>query len=434
MIINFELYEESNQKQKIACICDYCGSEFQRLKHNLQRSRKHIIKDSCSNVICVQKKRVEVNQLLFGVSNPFQNELIKQKIEKKNLDNFGVSNAMQSSIIKEKHKKSIQEKYKVDNVFKLKNVKSKYSKKFTLQVPEFMQTCIDNSANHYDKTQLEIQNWLNSFGFNFKSNRDLIVGREIDLYDENKKLAIEYCGLHWHHEFSPEPRDNNYHFNKYKGCLDKGVQLLTIFSDEWEKREKQCKSHIKAILGIFDKRIYARKCKIKELDKAIGRQFFADNHIQGANSLGIVFFGLIYEDELMGVMSLGRHNRQYNNLVLDRLCFKDGVQVVGGASRLFNCCVRWARANNYTDILSFSDNRWSLGKVYGAMNFRLELESRADYSYVDVKRPNERISKQSQKKSETGCPANIREIDWAHHAGLARIWDCGKKRWIYSLN
>ena len=42
------------------------------------------------------------------------------------------------------------------------------------------------------------------------------------------------------------------------------------------------------------------------------------------------------------------------------------------------------------------------------------------------------MSKQSQKKSNTGCQ-NMTEHQWALEHGLARIWDCGKKRWIIDI-
>jgi hypothetical protein len=300
-----------------------------------------------------------------------------------------------------------------------------------------MNTCVSNfgvfPANHYGKKQQDIREWLNSFGFNFQSNRSLIPGKEIDLYDPNTSVAIEYCGLYWHHECSPEPRPRQYHYFKHQECLKNNIQLLTIFSDEWETKEKQCKSHIKSLLGIKDRRLYGRQCEVMQIDKNQSRLFFDEYHIQGSNRLGLVFFGLFYEKELVGAVSLGRHNRQYGNLVLDRLCFKDGVQIVGGASKLFSHCIGWGRTNGFSDIISFSDNRWSIGKVYQAMKFNIDKEYGPDYSYVNIKSPKARISKQSQKKSNNGCPPDITESAWTLQNGLSKIWDCGKKRWIFNL-
>jgi len=465
-------FEEASKKAKIVCQCDYCGNVFDRLKNNILRSWQHIKSDSCSDKKCIQKKRVKTNKLVFGTDNAFQNKEIKDKIAKTNLEAFGVENPMQNARIKEKQNKTCRERYGTDNVFQNSDIKDKikkiiqdkygasnptqnkdiknkqeqtlmsiYGVSHALQDPELrkkaMDTCVANfgkfPANNYGKTQKSIEEWLNSFGFNFSSTRKLIPGFEIDIYDDDRKLGIEYCGLHWHHEFSSASRNNKYHHNKYKKCLEQGVQLLTIFSDEWEKRELQCKGHIKSILGINDTRLYARKCIVEEIDKEVGRRFFSDYHIQGKNNLGVVFFGLFHDSELIGVMSLGRHNRQVNALVLDRLCFKHGFQITGGASKLFSKCVSWAKDRGHTEIISFSDNRWSLGKVYLALNFEMVKDYNPDYSYVDIKKPNERISKQSQKKGVVNCPEGMTEYDWAHARGLARIWDCGKKRWLFNI-
>jgi hypothetical protein len=106
------------------------------------------------------------------------------------------------------------------------------------------------------------------------------------------------------------------------------------------------------------------------------------------------------------------------------MCFKPNIQVVGGASKLL------ASLRGDQPIISWSDNRWSQGNVYKEMGFTLGQELPQDYSYVDLKKPYRRISKQSQKKSNTNCPTSLTERQWCAERGLARIWDCGKKRWI----
>jgi hypothetical protein len=168
------------------------------------------------------------------------------------------------------------------------------------------------------------------------------------------------------------------------------------------------------------------------IERQILTKFCDDYHIQGHNNLGIFFCGLFYNDELIGIMSLGRHHRG-NGITLDRLCFKDGVQVIGGSGKLFKQCILWAKDKGYKKIITWSDNRWSFGRVYEKIGFKLDKILSSDYSYVNIKLPYQRISKQSQKKSNTLCPSNITERDWSMQNGLARIWDCGKKRWLYNL-
>ena len=470
MILDNVFFEKAKMKDKIPCKCDYCDCVFERTKNNLIRSMQHTNIVSCDNKICVQKKRTITINKLFGVNNAFQSKIIQEKIVQKNMINFGCENPMQNEIVKKKQEKTVEEKYGkknvfankdiqikikefwektegVDNPFKLEKFQKKqrktmenlYDAPFALQNKNLMKKAMDaaelsEGKNIYGKIQNEIKDWLNSFGFNFKTSRKIIIGSEIDLYDEKKNLAIEYCGLYWHNELSLEPRLKNYHYKKYKYCLEKGIQLITIFSDEWQYKELQCKSHIKSMLGVNEKRIYARNCEVKEIDKLQGRKFFDDYHIQGRNKLGFVFYGIHYQNELIGVISLGQHNRNKNSCVLDRLCFKDGVQITGGASKLFSRCVEWAKLNGYKEVISFSDNRWSLGKVYLALNFELDKEYGPDYSYVNVKKSEKRLSKQSQKKSSTNCPKELTESQWAKQRDLAKIWDCGKKRWKFTIN
>lgn len=501
MIKDIPKFEESSKKLKIDCFCDYCGILFQRTISNLERSYKHLKKDSCDNKECVQKKKKEIFNLKYGcdnpfqskevkqkiidsnlkkygvvnpaqnenirnkqkktclekygAENPFQSETVKEKIKEKNLLLYGVENSFQRKEVQEKQKGTLRKKYKVDHYSKTNEYKEKiintnlerYGVEQTLSSPvvqeKIKQTNIEKygspyPSHKYGKTQDEIKDWLNGFGFSFSSDYEVLENKEIDLLDKNLKIGIEYCGLYWHNESSPEPRDHNYHINKYKNCLKKDIQLLTIFEDEWKFRQDQCKSHIKSVLGISSKKIFARKCEIKEIKREEAKSFFDSYHIQGSNKLGLVFFGLFFEDVLCAVMSLGRHNRQLDvskkEITLDRLCFKDGVRIVGGASKLFSKCLEWAKNNNYKKIISFSDNRWSLGNVYKKMGFVLEKEYGPDYSYVLTNNPRKRLSKQSQKKSMTECPEGLTEHVWALQRGLARIYDCGKKRWVFELN
>ena len=214
------------------------------------------------------------------------------------------------------------------------------------------------------------------------------------------------------------------------------VEGMIFFSDEWNSRKDQCQNFIKAHNKVYSKKIHGRKCEVKEIQSEEAKKFFSQHHIQGRNNLGVVFFGLFYENELIGAMSLGRHSRQIseNRIVLDRFCVADGIHIQGGATKLFSRCVEWAKSRKYDEIISFSDNRLTDGHLYEIMGFYLEKNYRSDYCYVDTKNPSCRLSKQSQKKSSSGCPTGMTEFEWANVRGLKKLWDKGKKRWVYQLD
>lgn len=205
-----------------------------------------------------------------------------------------------------------------------------------------------------------------------------------------------------------------------------------FFSDEWEQRRPQCEGFLRARAGLFERRVGARSCTVREVPRSQSDAFLDAAHVQGAGPMALVRFGLWEGDVLVGVLSLGRHHRQNagNCAVLDRLCFAPGVQVVGGASRLFARAQEWARDRNYDEIVSFSDHRLTPGTVYERLGFVRQRTYRPDYFYV---RDGNRVSKQSQRKGNTGCPADVTELTWAQAHGLVRCYDAGKTHWAFNL-
>lgn len=197
---------------------------------------------------------------------------------------------------------------------------------------------------------------------------------------------------------------------------------IIIYSNEWRDRNKQVKQFIKAKLGIFKQRIYARNCDVKQLE-TINRQFLKDNHIQGSCQIKEMW-GLFYNDELIGAVTYGWHHRNTDLLVLNRLAFKDDIQCIGGASKL----VKYSLLNK-EHCITWSDNRWTDGSIYEMIGFKYDDYIQPDYIYV---RGDEIKQKQTMQKKKIGCPPDITERVYCEQLGYHRIYDCGKKRWIYN--
>lgn len=435
------------------CLSRYNTSSPLKAKSVQDKIKKTLIEkygvDNPFKLQDVQDRIKELNLQKYGVENIGETLETKLKIKQTNMRKYGVEHAFQAEQTKSKIKQTLIENFGVDNPQKSPEIRAKteqtciekYGVKTALALQTSRQSLIESNIAKYGsaypasknhKTEDEIRAWLLSLGFEFNPDYQLTAPKEIDLYNKDKAIAIEYCGLYWHTETSMEPRDRNYHYGKYKMCQDKGVQLITIFEDEWKERNTQCKNFIKATLGVGE-RIHARKCVVEQIDKTTANKFIDENHIQGSNKLGLVFFGLKYNERLVGVMSLGYHHRGNSDLVLDRLCFLDNAIVMGGASKLFNQAVIWAKSNEYKEIKSWSDNRWSKGNVYLKLGFKLLNELKPDYSYVNMSGYKPRLSKQSQRKAGSNCPLDMTELEWASQRNLSRIWDCGKKAWQYEI-
>lgn len=251
-------------------------------------------------------------------------------------------------------------------------------------------------------------------------------GKELDFYFPEQNLAVELCGLYWHsEEFKPK----KYHINKLNLCEKEGVKLITIFEDEWNNRRVQVKSFIKSALNLNSIRIGARQCELRSLSKETYKTFMNNTHIQGYTPANIRV-GLYYKGELVGAMGVGKHHRSVDKTVLNRLAFKENTTVAGGTSKMLKeVRKRLAKQKTY-NLITWSDNRWSSGKVYKKAGFELTENLPEDYSYV-YKSRSARKSKQSLTKArlkELGAKGKT-EKEMAKSLNLLRIWDCGKKRW-----
>lgn len=265
-------------------------------------------------------------------------------------------------------------------------------------------------------------------------NKPLDGRKTLDIFVPARMIGVEYCGLFWHHEASPTPRGKEYHQGKLRLANSLGIRLVTIFEDEWLERRQQVENFLRSILCPATQQYGARRCSCDAITPEVAHAFLEQQHVQGARTGTLAAFGLHAEGALLGVVTFGPHHRQGQRaLVLTRLCFAPDVHVAGGASRLISRGKAWAREHGYSQIISWSDDRWSEGGVYAATGFKLAAELPPDYSYVSVRNPRERISKQSQMKGKTACPTDKTEHQWALERGLSRIWDCGHKRWVLDL-
>lgn len=348
----------------------------------------------------MKEKARETNLEKYGYEWSFQIPSVKEKIKKTHLRKRGVEYPSQCQEVRQKVQETVEARYGVPNTF------------YLVQSPS--------------RGECELIDRLNALGFNLRSTRSILRGhRELDGYDEDKKIAVEYCGLYWHSE---KFKDRNYHRDKFVECRDQGIRLYTIFEDEWANISDKIVRYIymnnhtsKTIIG-------ARKTTCDRIPKEIARTFCDTHHIQGATHSITDAFGLFHESELLSVMTFGKHHRGREGMVMNRFCSTGTISVMGGASKLISHAAR----EFHCPITTWSDNRYSNGNVYARMGCQLDAELPPDYSWADCEKLL-RHAKQSRKKSATGQPREITEKDYNESLGLARIWDCGKIRWIYPV-
>src|SRR5574344_17073 len=133
------------------------------------------------------------------------------------------------------------------------------------------------------------------------NNRSIISPYELEIYIQEKNIAIEFNGTYWHSEIF---KDKNYHQKKTLLCRSKNIRLIHVSENEWDNNKECIKSVIASSLGIYNKKVYARQCKYNNIESKEYKRFLSDNHLQGPmNSKWKA--GLYYNDELIAVIGIG---------------------------------------------------------------------------------------------------------------------------------
>ncbi len=408
----------------------------------------------------------------YGVDNPSKFREFREKAENTMMERYGFKHALQNVNIFNKLKSTMFDRYGVFNYFNSEFYKDniqylKFSKNnhivsahgFKLKElnnTEYILLCDDCNSNFsinrqlwrnriYNKTkiclicnpitnksnkEIELFDFIKSNYYgSLSSDRTVLNGKELDIYLPELDLAFEFNGLYWHSDLH---KDKNYHLNKTNECLSKNINLIHIWEDDWNFKQDIVKSIILNKLG-KSKKIFARKCEIRNVNNKDVKNFLINNHIQGFVGSNIKL-GLYYNDELVSLMTFGNLRRSLGQLSLEgsyellRFCNKLGYSNIGGASKLFKHFL-----NNYDvkEVISYSDNSRGFGNLYNKLKFEYSHDTVPNYYWCKDGVKHHRFSYRKDKLVKEGYDPNKTEVQIMSERGYYRIFDCGSKKWVY---
>ena len=271
------------------------------------------------------------------------------------------------------------------------------------------------------KGEKELANWLSEKVEVLENDRTLLNGKELDVYIPEKKVAIEFDGLYWH---SSQCKEKNYHYEKFDKCRKLGVRLIHVFEDEWRDKQEIVKSLILSAIGVYEKKYFARKCTVKEIEKSIAREFLEANHINGYVNCSKAY-GLFNGTELLQVITVGKNRfSKEKKLELLRMATKLNTQVVGGFSKLL-------KDAGITEIESYVDNRLFNASGYTSSGWAVLGETHISYYYTNFESRFNRMKFQKAKLPQVA--ENDTEEMRANALGYFRIYDCGTTKLKYSI-
>ena len=277
-------------------------------------------------------------------------------------------------------------------------------------------------------------------------NRVLISPREIDIYIPEQRLAVEYCGMYWHSIGAQEDvaKQKRRHVEKHQLCKNAGVRLITLYESEWKEHNYAVRRLLRNAVGKARGRLMARTCELREASFQEAKVFYDRYHPQGGLGNG-EHFALFWKGKMVACMrfSLGVNDRGVgaSNRTWTLSRYATRITVAGAASRLFKA---FLKSRNPEVVKSFSDNRFFDGRMYERLDFSLEQEIDVDYA-VWHQKTGVRPKSHYQRKY---IPARLKEFglletfdpdtdprseaEMTFLMGARRIYDCGKKRWVWT--
>ena len=356
--------------------CNRCAQLSPEIKNKIRQTKfLHFGDENYNNMESIRKTKFEkygnpgftnrekckkTVQERYGVDNIFQDREAIKRIKRTKLEKYGSENFNNRELAV----KTCMEKYGCTNVFLSKEVKEKIS---STNPNKFLNRHKDANKEFFEKNFIKnnrflikecceyfgactktIQKIKEQFGITVKNktyyryskkqqfifdnidfnDKDMNVhglldgNQEIDIFLGGLNIGIEYNGLFYHQ------LNENYFYREYKKflCSEKhNIKLCQIYEcddiDLWL-------SKISHFVG-KSKRIFARKCQVKELETNELRSFIDENSLDNfyKDNYGEKGFGLVYSGELLSVLSFTKNE-------INQICTKKGFCVVGGFSKL----------------------------------------------------------------------------------------------------
>lgn len=317
--------------------CAVCGKEFIVTLHN---------KDTMTCSKECQWKKVKLTCLeKYGVDHPMKSRIGQQHFHDAMEKKYGHRHALQVESLRQKQVKTNLERY--DSPYYC-----------------ITQDCIDKQTENsgiISKTNIRFGEILSREHIPYKMEKR-IEAKSFDFELINKNIVIEINPSYTHTVIDTryEGISKYYHRDKSQLAIDHGYRCIHVWDwDDWDK----------IIDLVKDKtRIYARNCRLFKIYPKVANEFLAANHLQGSCRGQLICFGLLYNNELVQVITFGkpRYDKKYDVELL-RLCTRSDIQVVGGASKLFKFAMQYIDPES---VISYCDISKFNGDVYEKLDMQ----------------------------------------------------------------
>jgi hypothetical protein len=213
--------------------------------------------------------------------------------------------------------------------------------------------------------------------------------------------------------------------------MEKGIQLITIWEDDWRYHPDIVKSMISYKLGVStEPRVYARNTLLKRPSAMEASRFMNQYHIQGYAS-GSVRIGLAFDNKMVACAIF----RKRNDDTLELVRYATSCQVIGGLGKILSHIND--SQQGFHHIITFSDHMVSDGSMYRKLGFHQDGELRPDYMYIV---DGCRAHKFGYRLRRFRDDPHLQYKDGLSESQLAllnhidKVYDAGKTRWVLDIS
>lgn len=284
-------------------------------------------------------------------------------------------------------------------------------------------------SRYISKQEMEIREFLDGFGIQYRSNRQILIGKEIDILIDSHKIGIEVNGLKWHSERFAH-KDKSYHVTKTNMCNEKGYALFHVFEDVFFSKKELVFSKIrhKLMLDTGKPKVAGRKLSVTVISASDGASFIEKYNIEGDKNADY-YLGGYFHGELVAVMSF--KNVEEGDWELLSIATKDTYVYQGVASKMFRSFVR---DRNPKTVISYSNRNWDnrmSENVYSKMGFCFDSVVEPTFRYYSERiERHDTFSPESLDieaiRVENGFPSNMSKDEILANAGYDKVWNCGQ--------
>lgn len=229
--------------------------------------------------------------------------------------------------------------------------------------------------------------------------RSVVKNRELDIYIPGLRLAIEANGVYWHTE--QFGKTEHYHADKAENCVAQGINLITIWEDDWKSRRPAAEAYVTAQLnGHVPDTLHVKNILLDDAN-AFVENTTLDTPVpeNGSKTQPILALGA-YEGETLVAALIYRKTTE-KALRIERYAASSR------SSAYLDAFLQYAEGNitGYDHVLYYDNAERSYRPSFEELGFDVRNRIKPSYRLV---------------KNSSRLPEDTADTD-----GLQKAWDCG---------